>query len=274
VGSSVLQFIRLISLFSLSLIIIVSSWAFDTTGTRPGAFGLQSPQDNVERLRQQILCAFEKNDLPTGPTRQRQRAEFVSRHLSDIFSRMEPQWTPLELQHSLAQAVAETGNLKDLVEQPSEYDSSQSRYRGRGIIQTTHRSNYARLAGCAQEIQNNPIPRSISRQAIAQARPINNSELVRNPDQAMSETTEQGQFLNAASLVCYMVDTSERHRRMRDAMNCPNPPCVREVGVAVNHGPGALGRGRTPLGDSHRMRAFCRMNSCFNNQGQCHRGGR
>ncbi len=261
---------------------VIISWPlqiFSQETTRSGSGSFFSPRQTQEtemdRLRKKIMCAFEENKLPKdNESNQRKRAEYLSRHLSEIFSRLEPDWTTLELQHSLAQAVAETGNLRHVTEQPSKYRSSRSKYKGRGLIQTTHKANYAQLAGCAQTISNNPIPQSISREALARAPRLMSSELVRNPDQAMSERTQGGQFLNAASLVCYMVNTSERHNRLKKAMSCANPPCVREVGVAVNRGPGALGKGRKPLGDAERVRAFCRMNSCFGNQGRCATGGR
>ena len=272
---TILRFFLAIILLSLPF----QLFAQETTTSRGrGGWGfspLQTKKNQTDKLRERILCAFEKNKLPKDTkSNQRKRADYLSRHLSEIFSRLEPDWTTLELQHSLAQAVAETGNLRDVVELPSKHKSSRSKYKGRGLIQTTHKTNYAQLAGCAQTMKNNPLPQSISREALARSPRLMNSNLVRNPDQAMSERTQEGQFLNAASLVCYMVNTSERHKRLKKAMSCANPPCVREVGVAVNRGPGALGKGRKPLGDAHRIRAFCRMNSCFGNQGRCATGGR
>lgn len=81
----------------------------------------------MDKLREKILCAFEKNDLPQNSnSNQRKRADYLSRHLSEIFSRLEPDWTTLELQHSLAQAVAETGNLRHVVEQPNTNPRAQS----------------------------------------------------------------------------------------------------------------------------------------------------
>lgn len=266
--------------FFLALVFVslpLQSFSQETTRGRGGwLFSPRQTQNTeMDKLREKIMCAFEQNKLPKdNKTNQRKRAEYLSRQLSEIFSRLEPDWTTLELQHSLAQAVAETGNLRHVIEQRSKHKSSRSKYKGRGLIQTTHKANYAQLAGCAQTISNNPIPQSISREALARSPRLFKSNLVRNPDQAMSERTQSGQFLNAASLVCYMVNTSERHSRLKKAMSCANPPCVREVGVAVNRGPGALGKGRKPLGDAERVRAFCRMNSCFGNQGRCATGGR
>jgi len=111
------------------LILPLQSFSQETTRGR-GGWGfsqLQTQNNQMDKLREKILCAFEKNDLPQNSnSNQRKRADYLSRHLSEIFSRLEPDWTTLELQHSLAQAVAETGNLRHVVEQPNTNPRAQS----------------------------------------------------------------------------------------------------------------------------------------------------
>ncbi len=237
----------------------------ETTQPNSGPRNTFAPNNSVAKLKAQIMCAFEQNGLPAGPTNQRARANYSANHLSQVMAQIQPPLSSVMIHNMLAQVVAETGNLRNLVEQRSSYASSQSRFRGRGLIQMTHRENYARFAGCAEAIRNSPPPAQITRETLARAPALTNSPLVQNPESAMSESTLEGQQLNAWSLICYMIPTAERHTRFENALNCANPPCVREVGVGVNHGPGALGRGRTPLGDRHRLDAFRKMSQCFSN---------
>jgi len=236
--------------------------AAETTQTDSGQSSFV-PNNSVEKLRSQIMCAFEQNGLPAGPTNQRARANYSANHLSQVMAQIQPPLSSVMIHNMLAQVVTETGNLRNVVEQRSRYASSRSRYRGRGLIQMTHRENYARFAGCAQAIRNSPPPATITRETLARAPALTSSPLVQNPDAAMSESTLEGQQLNAWSLICYMIPTAERHTPFENALNCANPPCVRDVGVGVNRGPGALGRGHSPLGDQHRLDAFRKMSQCF-----------
>lgn len=217
--------------------------------------------DRVESLRTQILCSFEKNGMGVDSPEQRDRAQYAAKYLSEVLVRIDPQWQDLATQHILAQAIAETGNLRAVQELPSKYSSSRSPYRGRGLVQITHKSNYAKLAGCAKTIRDNPPPEIVTREQIARSPALFQSELVLNPENAMSESTESGKELNALSLVCYMVDTAERHPDFEEALRCREISCVNNVGCGVNRGPGALPC--TPLNSSGRIEAFKKIQDCF-----------
>lgn len=232
-------------------------------GGRDSSFASQNRASNADSLREKILCAFEKNGIQRGPSNEWARATYAADHLSDILSRMDPRWQDIATRHMIAQAVAETGGLRWLSELKSRFASSWSKFKGRGLMMTTHKSNYAKLAGCADTLSNYPSPQTIAQESIARSPALYQSPLVVAPDKIMSESTQEGQRLQAISLICYMVDTAERHPRFEAALKCAEPRCVREVGVGVNQGPGNLGKGRVPHGDKARIEAFRKAGSCF-----------
>jgi hypothetical protein len=253
--------LKILFLIQTIMFIYSFTWA-DTTQSNSISYDSMA-SSYTDELNNKIHCAFEKNGLAPMPSKQAARAEHVAKYLSSVLTQIDPQWRDLATQHILAQTIAETSNLKNLSEQASEHDSSKSLYHGRGLIQITHKENYAKFAGCAKTIRNNPPPAKLSRETIAGSPALYDSQIVRNPDQAMSEKTAEGQELNTLSLVCFMVETAERHKALEKALQCSEINCIREVGVAVNHGPGDLGKGLKPLGDQARISAFNKMNSCF-----------
>lgn len=208
------------------------------------------------------MCAFDKK-IPAGPSIERRRAEYSSDKLAEVLSRMTPEWQDIATQHMVAQALVETGNLKFMQELKSEHASSTSAYPGCGLIMTTHKSNYAKLAGCADVIAANPPPEKIPVSAIARAPYDYSSDLVEKSCRAMNESTERGRDLVALGLVCYMVDNSERHGALETALKSSHPSCVHEVGVAVNQGPGNLGLNRRAYSADERLKAFNDIQSCF-----------
>lgn len=218
---------------------------------------------DARELHDKILCAFQANGIKQGPTNAWSRAVYAADHLSAVLSRMDPEWHDIATQHMLAQAVAETGKLHWISELKSRFASSWDFFKGRGFMMTTHKTNYAKLAGCADRIENNPPPQLITREEIARAPMLYNSRLVRNPGGTMSEATEEGRQLNSLSLVCYMIDNAERHPRLEAALKSADVSCIREVGVAVNRGPGDLGEGAKPYADRERIEAFQNMQKCF-----------
>jgi hypothetical protein len=238
----------------------------DLTGAGDFFRGAPGSQQNqtAEALEEQILCTLSVGQ-PQGPTRQRTRAEFVAKHIATMLSRMtEPEWTPLAIRHMMAQVRQETNVLNLLEEQRSSYASSRMEFRGRGALQTTFRENYARLAGCVQTVQNATPPRQITWDQVAEAPPLNESDLVRNPRRAMDENTEQGRINLALSAPCYIVNTAVRHERFAQALTCDSRQCVNEIGVGINRGPGRLGQGVLPLHSDRRWREFQNIEQCFN----------
>ena len=252
-------------LFIFPLLFLSKGFA-DSTHNGSVTSGPQSRA--TDELEKKIYCAFEKNGMSHGPTKQAERAKYVSKHLAELFVRMaDPQWREPATQHLLAQVVAETGNLKHLTELASEHKSSQMLYKGRGTMQTTHKDNYARLAGCAREIESTPPPSRITWDDISEASPLYSSHLVSNPDAAMSEASDKGKFYNVMSSACFFIDTAVRHPKFAKSLNCRSDNCIDEIGVGVNKGPGKLGQGDKPLSAEARRKAFRKMDQCF-------RGGR
>lgn len=256
----------LILSFSLMGILILPSLAQSET-TSSGAYSNSSPRYGPTRaalLERKIMCAMREAGIKEGPTNQWSRAQYIARHLSDVIPRLVPPWSDTAVTHLLAQSLSETGLLAALTEQQSEYASSQSEFKGRGIIQLTHRDNYTLFAGCERAINNAGATGQIQREQLAGAPAISSSDIVRNPTSAFSESSEQGQRRNALTAICWMVRTQERHDAFAQALECRSDHCINEVGVAINKGPGTLGTNSLPLNAPERRNLFREIESCFN----------
>lgn len=229
-----------------------------------GNFAGRSLASEETRVAEQIMCGFKANGIEEAVSnKQFIRAAYVSRYLSEVAVRIQPRWTDTEMAHLVAQAVAETGNLGAIVEGRSEYASSKSMHKGRGIIQLTHRANYAKFAGCIDSIDRNPSPGVLVRGALAAAPRIHNSKIVRNPTAAFSERSEEGKRLNALASICWLIDNSERHPKLKKNMQCSSDYCINQVGCGVNRGPGSVGKCSGPLNAKGRRDAFKRVKKCF-----------
>ncbi len=250
----------------LTLLILLPTLTHAET-TRGRGFGFSQERFGPTRsalLERQLLCAMRKSGINEGPTNQWSRARYVAKHLSDVLPRLIPPWSNTAITHLLSQSLHETGLLNLLTEQASRYASSRSEFKGRGIIQLTHRANYSLFAGCEQAINSAGDSGPIQRERLASAPAISSSDIVRSPNSAFNESSENGQRRNTLTAICWMVRTQERHEAFANALECRTDHCINEVGVAINKGPGRLGTGSTPLGAENRRDLFRKIESCFN----------
>ncbi|MCJ8275468.1 MAG: hypothetical protein HRT44_00995 [Bdellovibrionales bacterium] len=252
-----------ILLIIFSLFICHSIFA-ETTGGPTGVLVQETADPMADAIKDMVECGFEQNDAD-NTQQQRTRVDYVSTVWGDVFSRMEPQPPATTITHYVAQTVAETGSLTLVTEAESEYASSRQVHKGRGTCQTTHEDNYAELAACVDHLEQNPPPARIMQAALAEVSPVEDSEEVRAPAQAMRETTELGQRRNALSCVCWLVRNAQRHPELARALEGSTEDDVRTVGAALNRGPGAMDG--TPLNAEGRQQAFDRARSCERNVG-------
>ena len=220
-----------------------------------------SSESSAEQYEEQVTCALKASGAKSE--KQLERVKYVAKSLGTVFSQMSPELKANFIRHMLAQGSAETDNLRLLEEEKSKYASSKSKHKGRGLIQTTHPDNYAKLAGCEKVLNQKPHPSRITHEDIAKAPKLEGSDVVRKPERVVNEKDERGKNLIALGALCYFLDTKERHPKFAAALEGTSDKDINDVGVALNKGPGKLGKAKEPLHPEKRRKAFKDMKECF-----------
>lgn len=229
-----------------------------------GEMKLESPESSGiasatgGEFAQEFTCALGK----VGSAGPAERGQYFARVLGDFFGKMSKPPSPTWRRHLAAQMLAETGNLKDIVEKTSQYASSKLQHKGRGGIQITHAGNYAAFGGFMAAYKRSGGSSVDLKQLVAA--PANQSAIeVQSPDSAFDEKTPLGQERNVLAGVWYFANTATKHPKFAEALEKSDESSVREVGVAVNKGPGKLGSGTVPLADKERKDRFDKIGECY-----------
>ena len=230
-------------------------------GAKIGTTG-EEADNKAEVIKKKIKCSFEEAS-GTKSGEQGERQEYMSEHLAKVFSQLYPEIEQKEMQHIVAQGMAETDAARLVKEEQSKYASSRSEFKGRGLCQTTHKDNYAKLAGCEKVIKKYPFPSQIPLAEFSKPQKDTGSDIVSDPEKVSREDDERSKMLAAIGCICYFMEQRERHPSLKDYLKRDDDKAVREVGVTLNKGPGKLDTGAKPLGEEKRKKMFDKAGRCF-----------